>query len=78
MSKDKKPERFTQQYIDWLTKQFPDFVKDGLADGANYSDITGSVIIAMDEQIQEVEMVVKQMEAMITAITSDQETEGRV
>ena len=77
MSKKQKHEILDDELIIWLTKQFPQFISEGLKEGASWSEIIGSIIMEMDTRLAEAEDIVKQMEAMITAETSDEEGEGR-
>ena len=77
MSKKMKHEVLDDELIIWLTKQFPQFISEGLKKGASWSEIIGSIIVEMDQQLASAENILKQMEAMTTAKTSDEEGEGR-
>jgi len=77
MSKKKKVIILEPDLLKWLESQFSGFVEEGLREGVSWSEIIGSIIVEMDQQLASAENILKQMEAMTTAKTSDEEGEGR-
>ena len=67
----------SDKMITFLETNYPDVCERRKKENESWENAIGVIIVTQDKMLDEAQNIVKQMEANITALTSDEEDEGR-